>query len=988
MPNTTSAIVTAISGRAWVRQPDGSLTELRLGTVVPPQSEVITASGATVTLALDGAAPITIGADRSVGSSEDLATPADPGKAAVTPQAMTDSERLLASLESGDDPFGILEATAAIAGGPGGDDGGGSFVRLLRIPESDESAAPLDLVYPRPVRAEVADLLRLNGGTSSIQEQSDQGPPDQDPPDEPPVIDIDDVDGSVSPGHNSVVEASGVTVTGTATVSAAAGVASVTIDGQNVMGATSADPATWLTLPDTGKGQLLITNYDASTGVITYRYTETGGAQTHDNAQNDENVFDTFTVTVTDGAGISHSDALIIHVLDTAPTALPDTASVTEDTVLSASGNVMSGGANGGADTLGADVTVVRGVAAGTQASATGNVGVAVAGSYGSLVINADGSYTYTLDNASAAVQSLGEGVQVEDVYTYTIRDADGDESTTTLTITVHGTNDAPNISQVTNHYWEDQPLVGNALQHATDVDDSDDLSVTAFTVNGITYAAGTTAVTVLDDAGNPIGNLSFASSGAYVFTPVKNWNGSVPPISFTITDGTDTASSSMSLTVDPVNDPPESADAAGKVTEGQAYIFGIRDFAFSDPIDAQFEDGAHALKAVIIDALPDRSGGGRLLLDGVAVEAGARIHVDDLQAGKFTFQARENPNPPEIGQYAFKFRVQDDGGTDAGFGGVDGARDTSGQYTFTLTVNQFTSGDNLGNLIYGGAGDDVLIGDEGGTLAPLGSESLLGGDGNDIIFGDAINADNLPWDTPGNPAKPAGFNKVSLAALREFLDRHPDPAYADGATDANLHKYITEHHALFNVQSDTNGGHDALYGDAGNDILYGQGGNDTMSGGDGDDILHGGAGDDILYGDAGNDTLIGGVGNDTLNGGAGDDVFAWGNGDAATVSAPALDVVRDFGLGGSDPNGKDVLDLRNLLVGEENSSDLSHYLNFSYDGVNTVLKVSSTGTLLADGTGFDQMIRLENVDLMAGVTDQNQIINNLIAAGKLLVDQ
>ena len=67
--------------------------------------------------------------------------------------------------------------------------------------------------------------------------------------------------------------------------------------------------------------------------------------------------------------------------------------------------------------------------------------------------------------------------------------------------------------------------------------------------------------------------------------------------------------------------------------------------------------------------------------------------------------------------------------------------------------------------------------------------------------------------------------------------------------TDADLHKYISENHALFDVDGDTRGGNDELHGGAGNDILYGQGGNDKLYGGDGDDILYGGAGTDELRG-------------------------------------------------------------------------------------------------------------------------------------------
>jgi len=115
-------------------------------------------------------------------------------------------------------------------------------------------------------------------------------------------------------------------------------------------------------------------------------------------------------------------------------------------------------------------------------------------------------------------------------------------------------------------------------------------------------------------------------------------------------------------------------------------------------------------------------------------------------------------------------------------------------------------------------------------------------------------------------------------------------------------------------------------------------------------------------------------------------DFFGWMNGDAGTIALPAMDVIKDFGMGGSDPNGQDVLDLRDLLQGEEYSSDLTHYLNFSFDGTNTILNVSSTGDLQT--LGWNQTITLEGVDLIDGLTDQNQIINKLIMDAKLMVDQ
>jgi len=124
--------------------------------------------------------------------------------------------------------------------------------------------------------------------------------------------------------------------------------------------------------------------------------------------------------------------------------------SVKEDTVLTATGNVITAqGGNQGdqADDQGADAPVtVTGVVAGSAASASGNVGTTISGTYGTLTLNADGSYTYALDNDSAAVQALVDGQIVDDVFTYTITDADGDTSTTTLTIKVEGQTDQANI--------------------------------------------------------------------------------------------------------------------------------------------------------------------------------------------------------------------------------------------------------------------------------------------------------------------------------------------------------------------------------------------------------------------------------------------------------------------------------------------------------------------------------------------------------------
>ncbi|WP_446718668.1 VCBS domain-containing protein [Halomonas sp. N3-2A] len=67
-------------------------------------------------------------------------------------------------------------------------------------------------------------------------------------------------------------------------------------------------------------------------------------------------------------------------------------------------------------------------------------------GEYGTLTINADGSYTYTLDNANLTVQSLTDGETLDEVFSYTLTDGDSDADDATLTITVNGSDDGVTV--------------------------------------------------------------------------------------------------------------------------------------------------------------------------------------------------------------------------------------------------------------------------------------------------------------------------------------------------------------------------------------------------------------------------------------------------------------------------------------------------------------------------------------------------------------
>lgn len=229
---------------------------------------------------------------------------------------------------------------------------------------------------------------------------------------------------------------------GTFKITSPDGIQSLTVGGLAVVTNNVVhDFSTPLSMTTSAGNTLAITGYDPATGVVTYTYTlqTTSG---HDSGVGTNDVFETIVVSLTDMDGDGTTGDLVARIVDDVPEARPDANTIAEDAA-HVTGNVLTGGsADDLADVPGADhPTTVTDVGFGGVA---GTVGAALSGNHGALVLHADGSYTYTVDNADPAVQALAVGQTLTEVFTYTITDADGDPSTTTLTITITGTNDAP----------------------------------------------------------------------------------------------------------------------------------------------------------------------------------------------------------------------------------------------------------------------------------------------------------------------------------------------------------------------------------------------------------------------------------------------------------------------------------------------------------------------------------------------------------------
>ncbi|NOJ14137.1 VWA domain-containing protein, partial [Vibrio splendidus] len=222
----------------------------------------------------------------------------------------------------------------------------------------------------------------------------------------------------------------------------------------------------------------------------------------------------------------------------------------------------------------------------------------------------------------------------------------------------------------------------------------------------------------------------------------------------------------------------------------------------------------------------------------------------------------------------------------------------------------------SLGNHVYAQAGeveivdsptdlDAVLRGSESvKELSEIGNDKVLGNEGDDILFGDAINTDNLPWGVDGNPDKPIDLDDgAGLSALVTFLQLNNNGIEP---SDMEVYQYIRDNHEIFNVDGDIRGGADTIEGGEGKDIIYGQGGNDI---------------------------LIGGLGDDILTGGDGDDIFKW-------VDEPLddyRDVIADFEV------GSDSIDLSELLHDENTMDDVLEHLSAKISDNNQDLELTIT---------------------------------------------
>ncbi|WP_312996590.1 retention module-containing protein [Pseudomonas sp.] len=432
--------VTKVIGQVFAQAGDGIKRPLSEGDRLYAGDQLITGAEGAVAVKLQNGEQLTLGRGSSITMTgqllADQAVPVNVAEAQTPSQAqLTDVEQIQKAIAAGEDPSKTAEATAAGPNAPSGNTGelggGHSFVLLTEvggrvdpsigfptagfngIPEfpeyrrdadndnGDDTPAPV-VVPPTPVNNPVI-LNGLEGAGGELNLNEANLP-----------------DGTAAnPGA--------LTQSGSFTVSAADGLNSLSIGGINVI--VGGVP---IGLPQSITTQLgntlTITGYNAATGTVSYSYTLTGN-ETHAAGDGVNNLSEQFTVIATDSNGDSATGTLDVNITDDVPKAFDDANGVASETVLTLTGNVLTN------DIQGADRVPTGPVTPGT-----------FTGTYGTLILNADGTYTYTLNTSDADFKNLTGGGNGTETFAYTITDADGDTSTANLVLRIHNNDDPVTI--------------------------------------------------------------------------------------------------------------------------------------------------------------------------------------------------------------------------------------------------------------------------------------------------------------------------------------------------------------------------------------------------------------------------------------------------------------------------------------------------------------------------------------------------------------
>ena len=280
-------------------------------------------------------------------------------------------------------------------------------------------------------------------------------------------------------------------------------------------------------------------------------------------------------------------------------------------------------------------------------------------------------------------------------------------------------------------------------------------------------------------------------------------------------------------------NDNILTADKGDDTVIGDAGNDTLNGGAGNDTLDGGDGDDTYIYEFQGTDTLTDASGNDTLVANTKGANGEYRFRQLYQDDNKLILEGTRENTFSKItmtGIENIKWGVVDDGYTMTLGVNDEQTSDTNRMYVGTLADDILITGQGEYVEGYGAEGDDTItvLGDSSWVTGDAGHDTLIGGEGDDMLKGDYT----------------TGF------AGNDILKGNGGNDWLGG-----------------------NAGNDTLEGGTGNDQLYGDTGNDTLDGGAGNDMLAGGAGNDVLYGGDGNDELNGNAGVNVLDGG---DDFDW----------------------------------------------------------------------------------------------------------------
>jgi hypothetical protein len=445
---------------------------------------------------------------------------------------------------------------------------------------------------------------------------------------------------------------------------------------------------------DADGDSLSITGFTSATdGTVTQE-----GDQLRYTPHADFNGSDAFTYDISDGTGgiATATVTVTVNAINDVPTATADTDTVPEDGTLLVSVLANDSDVDG-------DAVSISSFTQGTEGAVTqeGN----------------DLRYTPNADfNGS-------------DAFTYDIADGNGGTATATVSVTVSAVNDAPSINDDAASVNEDDYVVISVLANDSDAD-GDALSITGFT-------QGTH------------GSTSQGGSDLY-YSPNNDFNGT-DSFTYTATDGTDTLTATVSVTVNPVSDAPTANDDTGSVGEDGTLLMSV--LANDTDVDGD---------AVSISSFTQGS-------NGTVTQEGDQL--------------RYTPDADFFGTDSFTYTVSD------GNGGTASA-------TVSMTVNAVndapTAGDDTGSvdeddtvLLSVLANDSDVDGDavsiSSFTQATNGTVTQEGGQLRYTPHNDFNGSDSFAYDiADGNGGTATGTVSVTVNAVNDAPTANDDTGSVD----------------------------------------------------------------------------------------------------------------------------------------------------------------------------------------------------------------